>query len=322
MNATKILGTGSYVPDNIVHNKTFEKMVETSDEWIQTRTGIKSRHITLEENTSDLAYEAAKKAMASAKTNASEIDLIIVATVTGDYFFPGVAQLLQRRLKCRNIPAFDINAACTGFVYALEIADKMMKNDGYKKALIIGAETLSKFTDFEDRNTCVLFADAAGAMILGRSEQPGIEDVILHSEGDLEGLLRMESYPLKKDFKTIENKRPFISMNGRDVFRFATTVLPSVIRELLEKTHSTIEDLDLIIAHQANKRIIDKAARSLEFPRERMYLNIESFGNTSAASVPLAIDEAIKSGRLKKGMRFACAAFGAGLTWGGAIIQY
>ncbi len=322
MNATKILGTGSHVPNNVVDNKTFENMVDTSDEWIQTRTGIKSRHISVDENTSDLAYEAALKALDAADTNPSEIDLIIVATVTGDYFFPGVAQLMQRRLKCRNVPAFDINAACSGFVYAMEIADKMMKNDGYRKALIIGAETLSKFTDFEDRNTCVLFADAAGAMVLGKSDHPGVEKVILHSEGDLEGLLRMESYPLKKDFQTIENKRPFIKMNGRDVFRFATTALPSVIRELLESTETNIEDLDLIIAHQANKRIIDKAAKSLEFPSENMYLNIDRFGNTSAASVPLAIDEAIQKGRLKKGMRFACAAFGAGLTWGGAIIQY
>ncbi len=321
MNHTSIIGTGSYVPANIVSNATFEKIVDTSDEWIRTRTGIENRHISINENTSDLAYEASVRALDDARLSAERIDLIICATVTPDYFIPGVSQILQRRLGCDAITAFDINAACTGFIYALEIADKMLGSGDYENALVIGAETLSKFTDFSDRNTCVLFADAAGAMVLTRGEKQSIKKIVTHAWGDLEGFLRMETYPLKQDFLTVEDKRPFIRMNGREIFKFATRVLPETIRELLALTGYDLHDLDLIIAHQANKRIIDHAAKVLAFPPGKMYVNIDRYGNTSAASVPLAIDEAKREGRLAKGELFATVAFGAGLTWGGAIIE-
>ncbi len=318
---TKILGTGSYVPKRVVTNKDMEKIVETSDAWIQSRTGIKSRHMTVDENTSDLSLKAAERAIKDANIDRKDIDLVIVATITGDYPFPAVAQLIQRKLGLNEITAFDVNAACSGFIYALNIADKMIRSGAYKKALIVGADILSKYTDFTDRNTCVLFADAAGAMIIGESDTEKIKKVVTYAKGDLEGFLSMDGYPLKDNFKTPEQVRPFVKMQGSDVFKFATTVFPKVIKELLDLTQTSIDDLSLIVAHQANSRIIDKAARTLAFPTEKMYLNIDRYGNTSAASVPLAIDEAIKSGALKKGDIFATAAFGAGLTWGGALIE-
>jgi 3-oxoacyl-[acyl-carrier-protein] synthase III len=318
---TKILGTGSYVPPFVVTNKDLEKLVETSDEWIQSRTGIKERHMSFDENTSDLALKASLKAIEDAQIDPSTIDLVIVATVTPDFPFPGVANILQRKLGLNVITAFDINAACTGFIYALNIADKMIKSGAYKRALIVGAEILTKYTDFEDRNTCVLFADAAGAMIIDKCDTPKIKDIVTYSKGDLEGLLRMEGYPLKKDFKTNQNSLPFIKMQGTEVFKFATKVLPDTVLELLKRTNHKLEDLTMIVAHQANQRIIDKAARVLDYPIEQMFMNIDKYGNTSAASVPLAIDEAIKEGKLKKGDLFVTVAFGAGLTWGGAMIE-
>ena len=319
---TKILGTGSYVPEKIVSNQDLEKLVDTNDEWIQSRTGIVNRHMTVDENTSELAYKASIKAMESANVKPQEIDLIIVATVTSDYVFPAVAQILQRRLNCDMITAFDINAACTGFVYALNVADKMIRSGAFNKALIIGAETLTKYTDFEDRNTCVLFADAAGAMVVGVADEPHIEKVLTYSKGDLEGYLNMEGYPLKSNFITPNTKRPFIKMQGTEVFKFATSVLPQVVQTLLDETGHKAEDLSLIVAHQANLRIINKAARVLKIPMDKMFVNIDQYGNTSAASVPLAIDEAIRTNRLQRGDLFVTAAFGAGLTWGGAMIKY
>ncbi len=318
---TKVLGTGSYVPQKVVTNADLEKLVDTNDEWIQSRTGIKERRMSENENTSELAYQAALKALEAAQVKPDEIDLLIVATVTSDKPFPGVSQILQRRLGFDTITAFDINAACSGFIYALNIADKMIRSGAYKKALIIGAEILTKITDYTDRNTCVLFGDAAGAMVIGESEKPMIKDVLTYAKGDVEGFLTMDGYPLKKNFKTEQQDRPFLKMQGSDVFKFATTVLPKVVRTLLERSNLDIKDLSYIVAHQANKRIIDKASRTLKFPISKMYMNIEKYGNTSAASVPLAIDEAIRGNILKPGDIFITAAFGAGLTWGGALIE-
>lgn len=321
MKHTQVLGTGSYVPSNRVTNADLEKIVETSDEWIQSRTGIVSRPKTIDENTSDLAYQAALKALDNANLTAQDIDLIIVATVTSDYQFPGVSQLLQKRLGCRFIPAFDLNAACSGFIYALNVADKMIKSGTYKTALILGAETLTKYTDYTDRNTCVLFADGAGAMVVGESDEAKIKHIVTYADGDAESMLKMDGYPLKVGFETPPQKRPFLEMQGSEVFKFATSVLPKTIEELLSVTNHTLDDVDIVIAHQANSRIIAKAAKTLKIAPEKMYVNIDRFGNTSAASVPLAIDEAIKTGKLKKGDLFATVAFGAGLTWGGALIR-
>ncbi|MFW6298389.1 MAG: beta-ketoacyl-ACP synthase III, partial [Bacillota bacterium] len=322
MYTTTIKGTGSYVPDNKVPNSTMETLVDTSDEWIQTRTGIEFRHITVHENTSDLAYEAAIRAMDDAGIKAEALDMIIVATVSGDYVFPGVSQLLQKRLGCNAIPAFDLNAACTGFVYALDLANGMIASGKYENILIIGTEALSKLTDFKDRNTCVLFGDGAGAFVLSRSNEVGVRSVITHSDGDTAGYLKLEGYPVKKNYETEQRELPFIKMDGTEIFKFATTVFPSVIKELLDDAELTLENLDLIVAHQANKRIIDKSAKVLGYPKEKMYMNIARYGNTSAASIPIAVDEAIKHGKLKRGDTFAIAAFGGGLTWGGAIIDY
>ncbi len=320
MNA-RITGTGSAMPAHSVHNRDFERIIDTSDAWIRSRTGIERRPISLEENTSDLALEAAKRAISAAAISVQEIDLVIVATVTPDTVFPGVAHILQRKLGLRDVPAFDVNAACTGFVYALEIADKMIGSGVYRCALIVGAETLSKITDFEDRNTCVLFADAAGAMVLEARETASIEAIALHARGDTEGFLKLDGYPLKQDFKSPPGERPFLRMQGSEIFKFASTVLPETVKELLRRSGTDLDDIRLIVAHQANRRIIEKAARTLDFPMEKMYLNIERTGNTSAASVPLAVDEAIRAGKLQPGDLFIIVAFGAGLTWGGALIR-
>lgn len=322
MTHTKILGTGSYMPSHIIRNQDLEKIVDTSDAWITSRTGIKSRPITVDENTSDLAFKASLKALEAANLTAENIDLIIVATITGDYVLPGVAQLLQRKLGAGMIPAFDINAACSGFVYALDIADKMIQSEAYKHILIVGADILSKITDFSDRNTCVLFADGAGAMVLGPSSKKHIKAIETFSKGDQELLLYMDNYPLKKNFKTPPQARPFVKMQGSEVFKFAVWAMPYALKKLSESSDIALENIELIVAHQANERIIKHAAKSLKIPMRKMFMNIDKTGNTSAASVPIAIDEAVRSNRLKPNQVFATVAFGGGLTWGGAIIEY
>lgn len=321
MKYTKILGTGSYVPKKVLTNDDLKQFVDTSDEWITSRTGIKKRHIVTDEYTIDLAYEASLKAIESSNINLKDIDLLIVATVTPDNMFPGVSQLLQARLGLEKIMAFDVNAACSGFVYALNIADKMIKSGAYMNALIVGAETLTRLTDWRDRNTCVLFGDAAGAMIIGSSTENKILDVICGSMGDTDGYLICNNVDTKDPIVNAKSVQDHIHMNGREVFKFATRIMPKTIRDLLKRNKLELSDLDYIVAHQANERIIDKAARDLDFPMDKMYLNISEYGNTSAASVPLAIDEAIRTGKLKKDDLFATVAFGGGFTYGGAIIK-
>ncbi len=318
---TKILGTGSYVPEKVLTNDDLKQFVDTSDEWITSRTGIKKRHMVTDEKTVDLAEKAAVKAIEAAGIDSSEIDLVVVATVTPDNYFPGVSNLLQKRLNLGPVMTFDINAACSGFVYALNIADKMIKSGSYNKALIIGAETLTRLTDWRDRNTCVLFGDAAGAMIIGKSTENKIKDIICGSKGDIDGHLICNNVDLKDPAENKSSVQDHIHMNGREVFKFATRIMPKTIRELLDRTGLSLDDLDYIVAHQANERIIDKAARDLEFSMDKMYLNISEYGNTSAASVPLAIDEAIRTNTLREGDLFATVAFGGGFTWGGAIIE-
>jgi len=318
---TKINGTGSYVPEKFLTNDDLKQFVETSDEWITSRTGIKKRHIVTDQHTIDLAEQAALKALESSTANKEDIDLLIVATVTPDNAFPGVSNLLQERLGLNKIMTFDINAACSGFVYALNIADKMIKSGAYNNALIIGAETLTRLTDWRDRNTCVLFGDAAGAMVISRSDENKIMDVICGSVADSSGHLICNGVDIKDPAVNAKSVQDHIHMNGREVFKFATRIMPKTIRDLLERNSLELDDLDYIVAHQANERIIDKAARDLDFSMDKMYLNISEYGNTSAASVPLAIDEAIRTNKLKQGDTFATVAFGGGFTWGGAIIK-
>jgi 3-oxoacyl-[acyl-carrier-protein] synthase-3 len=318
---TAILGTGRYVPCRVLTNNDLTSIVDTSDEWIYSRTGIKKRHVSDGEGTADLAYKASLKAIEDANIKLEDIDLLIVATVTPDNYFPGVSQILQNRLGLNEIMAFDINAACSGFIYALNIADKMIKSCMYNNALIIGAETLTRLTDWTDRNTCVLFGDGAGAMIVGKSDENKIKDVICGSTGDIDGNLICENVKLKDPYKNEKSIQDHIHMNGREVFKFATRIMPKTIRDLCERNNISLNELDYIVAHQANHRIIDKAARDLEFSMDKMYLNISEYGNTSAASVPIAIDEAIRTGKLKKGDLFATVAFGGGFTYGGALIE-
>lgn len=318
---TRIIGTGSYVPEKVLTNEDLKQFVDTSDEWISTRTGIKERHIVVDEDTTDLGYEASIRAIEDANITKEDIDLLVVATVTPDNAFPGVSNVLQARLGLKEIMTFDINAACSGFVYALNIADKMIKSGAYNTALVVGAETLTRLTDWRDRNTCVLFGDAAGAVVVQKSETSGIKDVICGSRGDTEGHLICNNVAIKDPAVNAISEQDHIHMNGREVFKFATRILPKTVNDLLERNNMKLDDLDCIVAHQANERIIDKAARDLDFPMDKMFLNISKYGNTSAASVPLAIDEAIKSGYLKKGDTFVTVAFGGGFTWGGALIE-
>jgi 3-oxoacyl-[acyl-carrier-protein] synthase-3 len=319
---TKILGTGRYVPKTIVTNEDLKQYVDTSDEWIYSRTGIKERHVSIDESSLDLSYQAAINAIDKANIDKDEIDLIIVATVTSDYAFPGVSNLLQAKLGIENIMAFDINAACSGFIYAMQIADKMIKSKSFKKALIIGVEILSRLTDWRDRNTCVLFGDGAGAMVIGESETNQIKDIITGSQGDVDMLLYCKNPELKSLKHNKISVQDHIHMQGNEVFKFASRIMPKTINQLIERNNITMDDIQYIVAHQANARIIQKAAKELNVSMDKMYVNINHYGNTSAASVPVAIDEAIEKGYINRGDLFATVAFGGGLTWGGALIQY
>lgn len=319
---TKIYGTGSYVPKKVLTNHDLKAFVDTNDEWIYSRTGIKERHIVEGESTLDLAYQASIKAIDASGIDKDDIDVIIVATVTSDFAFPGVANLLQARLGVENIMAFDINAACSGFLYAMELADKMIKSGAYKHALIVGAEVLSRLTDWRDRNTCVLFGDGAGAMVIGQSEEKHIIDVVTGSQGDVDMLLYSKNPDLKDPAINAVSPQDHIHMNGREVFKFATRIMPKTIEYLLDHNQFKLEDIDMFVAHQANSRIIDKAVRDLKIDGSKVYMNIDKYGNTSAASVPIAIDEAVQKGLIKAGQHFITVAFGGGLTWAGALIKF
>lgn len=319
---TKILGTGSYLPKKVLKNSDLLAFVDTNDEWIYTRTGIKERRISSGESTLDLAYQASLKSIESADIKASDIDLIIVATVTSDYAFPGVSNLLQAKLGIENITAFDINAACSGFIYNMQIADKMIKSGAYQCALIVGAEVLTRLTDWRDRNTCVLFGDGAGAVIIGQSEEPGIKDVITGSQGDVDMLLYCKNPALKDPAKNHISKQDHIHMKGKEVFRFATRVMPKTLKALLERNDLELSDIQAIVAHQANARIINKAARDLKINKDKLFMNIDKYGNTSAASIAIALDEAVRTGFIKRGDLMMMVAFGGGLTWAGALIKY
>lgn len=317
---TRIAGTGSYTPSTALTNRDLMNYVDTDDAWITTRTGIKSRRIVTDEGTTDLAVKASQRALDNAGVPAKDIDLIIVATVTPDHHFPSTSNLLQARLGLPEVMTFDLNAACSGFLYALNLADKMIKSGAHQHALIVGAETLSRLTDWRDRNTCVLFGDAAGAMVISRSDDDHIHDAFCGSRGDIEGVLHARNVELKDPAVNARSQQDHIHMKGADVFRFATRIVPDIVTQLLTRNQCQLDDIDQIVAHQANKRIIEKAARTLGVPLDKMFMNIQHYGNTSAASVPLAIDEAIRSGALHRGDRFITVAFGGGLTWGGALI--
>lgn len=323
MKNAKMIGFGLYTPKNLVENEKLQEFLETSDEWIRTRTGIERRYISLDENTSDLAVEASKKALSQAGLSAEDIDLIIVATVTPDNFTPSTACIVQDKLGAKNAWAFDINAACTGFIYALKLARSLIKSGEANNALIIGAETLSKALNWEDRGSCVLFGDGAGATVLTSTEEDcGIKCVNVKSDGSKGDSLVIQGLPLNSPFKDgKEVSENYINMNGREIFKFATKVMEESIVEILEKENIKIEDIAAIIPHQANLRIIDYVVKRLEIPREKFITNLQNYGNTSGASIPIALCESIDEGNLKKGDNIIMVGFGGGLTWGAALIK-
>lgn len=322
----RILSTGSYVPEKILTNFDLEKMVDTSDEWITERTGIKERRIASpEQATSDLAYEASLKALKNAGLKADDIDLIVLATVTPDMLVPSAACILQMKLGASNAVAFDINGACTGFVYALSVAEKFIKTGASKRALVIGAETLTRFTDFTDRSICVLLADGAGAVILeGTRKNEGIQVIDIFSDGNMWDFIHMPAGGSKMpvDEKVLKERLNFIKMKGNETFKVAVKTLEEVVDNTLKKGGINSSQLGLLVPHQANIRIIQAMAKRLELPMEKVMVNIDKYGNTSAASIPIALDEANDIGKIKKGDYVMLAAFGAGLTWGAALIKW
>lgn len=311
---SKISGTGSYLPKRILRNADFEKMVDTTDEWIFTRTGIRERHIAADgEFTSDLAFEASKNAIASAGIEVGQIDLIIVATTTPDKIFPSVATMLQRKLGVAGCPAFDIQAVCSGFIYALSTADNFIKSGAAKCALVLGAETFSRIVDYTDRSNCILWGDGAGAVILQASEEQGVISTHLHADGNYENMLHV---PRKAD------EPDTVVMEGNPVFKMAVNTLDQIVDETLTANNMQKSDIDWLVPHQANIRILQATAKKLEMSMDRVVVTVDKHGNTSAASIPLALDVAVRDGRIKRGEIILMEAFGGGFTWGSALIRY
>ena len=307
----RIIGTGSYQPQKVLTNKDLESMMDTSDEWIRERSGIKRRHIAADdEQTSDMAVAAARNALEAAGIGADELDLIVVGTTTPDKIFPATATIVQRKLGITGCGAFDIQAACSGFVYGLDVASRTIQTGGARTALVIGAEILSRITNWEDRTTAVLFGDGAGAVILQASDEPGIISTHIHADGEQEELLH------------VPQDDGFINMQGNAVFRKAVATLGSIARETLDGNGFKNEDLDWLVPHQANLRIISAAAKKLNLPMERVIVTVDEHANTSAASIPLALDIAVRDGRIQRGELLLLEAFGAGFTWGSALLRY
>ena len=313
---SKIIGTGSYLPKKILTNKDLEASLDTTDDWITSRTGIKERHISgPNENTSDLAYEASLEAIKSANIDARDIDLIILATTTPDKVFPSTACTVQSKLNI-SCPAFDIQAVCTGFIYALSIADKFMKTNAAKNVLVIGADRMSSITDYTDRSNAILWGDGAGAIILSASKNPGILSTHIHADGRHENLLHV---PRKNKEK---GKSDSIEMQGNQVFKFAVNTLDQIVDETLLANNLSKSDIDWVVPHQANIRILEATAKKLEMSMSKVIVTIDRHGNTSAASIPLAMDEGVKSGKIQPNQTILMEAFGGGFTWGSALIKY
>lgn len=320
---SKIVAFDKFTPETIVTNNDLSRIVETSDEWISSRTGISKRCILKEGNTSFLATNVAKKLIEKSNTNIEDIGLIVIATITPDYLTPSTACIVQGEIGAKNAIAFDISAACSGFVYALSVADKFLKSGLCKKALVIGAEVLSKIVDWNDRGTCVLFGDGAGGIILEASEEENsliAED--LKADGESWQAITGGKVPLKNPFASKEDEESFfMQMNGRDVFNFATKTVPKSIKEVLEKADIGLEDIKYIVPHQANSRIVEVVAKKLGVSIEKFYLNLQDFGNTSSASIPIALAEMMEKNLVKKGDKVILTGFGGGLTWGSMLIN-
>ncbi len=325
MKYAKIIGTGSSVPETVLSNSDLEKMVDTSDEWITSRTGIKERRIA-DKNTaaSDVAYGAAEKALRAAGVSPQQLDVIIVGTITPDFIFPSTGCILQSRLGAKKAYAFDLMAGCSGFLYTLHVAEGIIKSGGAEKILAIGVDVLSKVTDFEDRSTCILFGDGAGAAVLTASDEPGILSSILSSDGNDWDLLYVPAGGSRTpiDEEVLKTREQYIKMKGNDVFKVAVKSMESVTVDAITKANVSPEDIDLFVPHQANYRILEAVRKRLGFPEEKVFANLDKYGNTSGASIPLALDEAVQQGSVGEGSLVLFAAFGAGFTWGASVIRF
>jgi 3-oxoacyl-[acyl-carrier-protein] synthase-3 len=313
---SRIAGTGSYLPPRVMTNSEFAARLDTSDAWIRERTGIVQRHIADDSQaSSDLALEASRRALQAAGVRADQLDLIVVATSTPDYIFPSTACLLQAKLGAKGCAAFDVQAVCSGFVYALATADSFVKNSLYKNVLVVGAEVFSRILDWNDRGTCVLFGDGAGAVVLTAASKPGIHASVLHADGSQVDMLSVPGNVCKGSIVG----SPYLQMNGQGVFKYAVKVLDEVARETLAAADMTVSDVDWLIPHQANVRILDATARRLGLPPEKLVVTVDHHGNTSAASVPLALDEFVRAGKIRAGHRVLMEGVGGGFTWGASL---
>ena len=322
MTYSRIAGIGSYLPGKVVSNHDLEKTMDTSDEWIRERTGIKRRHIAGDdETTSSMGLEAARRAMAMAGVTPADIDRILVGTATPDKVFPATACIIQRQLGAAGGAAFDVHAACSGFLYGLDLANRQILTGGANKALVIGSETLSRITDWNDRGTAVLFGDGAGAVVLEAAEEPGIISTHIHADGQYEELLHVEQ-GVSVGYDITRAGGAFIKMEGNAVFRRAVATFDSIARETIADVEGHLDDIDWFIPHQANMRIIQAAAKKLKMPMDRVIATVDEHANTSGASIPLALDLAVRDGRIRRGQTLLFAAFGAGFTWGSAMVRF
>ena len=324
---SKVIGVGSFVPERVLTNDELCGIVDTSDEWITSRTGIKERRIAEEGlTTSDIAAEAARKAIKLSGLNPEDIELILVGTITPDMIFPSTSCIVQEKLGLKNAAAFDISAGCSGFIYSLSVADNFIKTGKYKHVLVIGADLLSRITDYTDRSTCVLFGDGGGAVVLTANTENtrGVLSTHMHSEGGHDDILMLKGGGslMPASLESVNNREHYIKMKGSELFRYAVNYLKAVAEEAIKFNELKAEDIDLFVPHQANIRIIEATAKKLRFPMEKVFVNVEKYGNTSSGSIPIALDEAYKSGRLKEGSLVLIDAIGAGLTWASSIIRW
>ena len=322
MTYARLAGIGSFLPEKVVTNRDLEKTMDTSDEWIRERTGIKRRHIAGEnETSSSMGLIAAQRAMEMAGVEADDIDLIVVGTATPDKIFPATACIIQRQLGVKGCPAFDVSAACSGFIYGLDVANRFIRTGGAKTAIVIGTETLSRIVDWQDRGTAILFGDGAGAVVLKVDDEPGILSTHLHADGEYEELLHVEQ-GVSVGFDVTRAGGAYIKMEGNAVFRRAVATFDNIARETIADLDGHLDDIDWFVPHQANMRIIKAAAKKLKMPMERVIATVDEHANTSGASIPLALDLAVRDGRIQRGQTLLLAAFGAGFTWGSAMLKY
>ncbi len=317
----RIIGTGSAVPEQIVTNEDLSKIVETSDEWISSRSGIKERRVAKEENTTSLAILAGKRALENAGVTAEEIEVIIVATCTPDYFFPNTACQVQEAIGAKHAVAFDLSAACSGFLFALSTVQAYIKGGIYQKALIVGAETMSKMIDWSDRSTCVLFGDGAGAAVVS-AEETGVLELVQKSNGAGKGVLSCKARETRNLLNHESETKEYLYMEGQPVFKFAVKTVPECVEEVLKKAEVKKEEIRYYILHQANSRIIQSVAKRLKEPEEKFPMNLSLYGNTSAASIPILLDEMNRNGMLNRGDKLVLSGFGAGLTWGAVLLEW